>query len=329
MNINNLTNLICDKSNDFEQNNSKLKKDYLLKNINTFNIISKNISTSVGTFGTGYPYYVLDYQFKKDLPIIQEQIDYNNELISNIEEEWVCLECLKDVNYKKFPDLKKFCKPCPKMYNKLKPRRVINRLPDLDMWLIVEDGSVESSAKELSNLLNFFNIYSSDVNPIKTIKDFIEISSDIKKGVMPKKYLPIDVHIIEISKLKDLIRQIPDELNNYKKGNNLPYIPINPLSYRKEWQYDDEAYNFVLDFLYSFYPFTNNKELNNLIKNTRRQITREHSAKDLIKIVYNISPESNKRRMQTSQIIENLEEKFLNWGNKSSNNDRNMYDLEK
>lgn len=33
------------------------------------------------------------------------------------------------------------------MNDKLKPRKIINRLPDLDMWLVCEDGCVEKHKK--------------------------------------------------------------------------------------------------------------------------------------------------------------------------------------
>lgn len=69
------------------------------------------------------------------------------------------------------PDLKTICKPCPNVPDLLKPRKLINRLPDLDMWVVCEDGKVEETQKELIILLDNYNMRTSDVNPILTIDD--------------------------------------------------------------------------------------------------------------------------------------------------------------
>lgn len=123
-------------STDFEKNNTELKRKYLVWNIEAFNCIALAVSANKGSFGTGYPFYALDKDLKGDLPIIQEQIRYNRELVRDGEpfqkSIWLCESCLK-TKYSEMPDLKKICKPCPNMNDKLKPRKIINRLPDLDM----------------------------------------------------------------------------------------------------------------------------------------------------------------------------------------------------
>ena len=55
--------------------------------------------------------------------------------------------------YDIMPDLKIVCKPCPNMIDSLKPRKIINRLPDLDMWLVCEDGSIEQAQAEYGNMM--------------------------------------------------------------------------------------------------------------------------------------------------------------------------------
>lgn len=52
-----------------------------------------------------------------------------------------------------------------------------------------------------------------------------------------------------------LIEKVPDELQQAKKSGRKPYLPIRPKSFRKEWQYDDEAYNFIYDYLSAFTAF--------------------------------------------------------------------------
>lgn len=329
MKIGELTNLIANSSNEFERNNSNLKKMYFKKNIEVFNKIADVIDLSLGTFGTGYPFYILGEDFEGNIPIIEEQIRYNDELVEHSKgienKNWICAGCLKE-NYEELPDLKQICKPCPNIESSLKPRKIINRLPDLDMWVISEDGKNIEVAKELSKLLELFNVYTSDVDPVRTINDFIEISTDISNGSMPRKYLPIDTHVIEISKLKMLIKQIPKVMSYSKRNNTIPYLPIHPISYRKKWQYDDEAYNFIFDFLYSFRLFSNDKELNKLVNNVRIIIANYYNEDELVNMIYKISPDSTKRRMQTPEIRKNLEQRFSNWKNLKPEKQEDIFD---
>ena len=79
--------------------------------------------------------------------------------------------------------------------------------------------------------------------------------SSSKSKFVPKIFLPIDAHIMEQSKLEELISQVPDELRLTKLEGRKPYLPIRPKSLRKKWQYDDEAYNFIYDYLSAFTAF--------------------------------------------------------------------------
>lgn len=191
-------------STTFEKANTELKRKYLKWNIEVFNIIAASVSVSRGSFGTGYPFYVLDKDLNGDIPIISEQIRYNRQLLRDGEivqkSIWQCESCLKR-NYEIMPDLKIICKPCPNMIDSLKPRKIINRLPDLDMWLVCEDGKVEEAQTELGALLEKYNMRTSDVAPLQSLSDVVEIATNLKDGTFPKIFLPIDAHIMEQSKL--------------------------------------------------------------------------------------------------------------------------------
>lgn len=88
----------CQKSVEassiFETNNTDLKRLYILENIKKFNNMAKYVSNYNGTFGTGYPFYALDSDLKGKLPIIEEQLRYNKELLGKIKESnkiiWLC-----------------------------------------------------------------------------------------------------------------------------------------------------------------------------------------------------------------------------------------------
>lgn len=151
--IQELTGKVEKASTDFEISNTDLKRKYILWNIEVFNILAKHVSVSKGTFGTGYPFYVLDNNLQGTLPIIPEQIRYNMQLVKDgkpfQKSIWLCKSCLEE-KYSSMPDLKKICKPCPNVPKELKPRKIINRLPDIDMWLVCDDGSIEQAQTELT-----------------------------------------------------------------------------------------------------------------------------------------------------------------------------------
>ena len=70
-------------SNKFERNNfedNSIKKMYIKKNIDIINEVMQFTTGYCGSFGTGYPFYALDKNFEGELPVIQEQLRYNEEL---------------------------------------------------------------------------------------------------------------------------------------------------------------------------------------------------------------------------------------------------------
>lgn len=307
---------VRDASNKFEENNSELKRRYLIKNIYTFNFLVSKIDVSCGSFGTGYPFYALKPDLTGKLPVIGEQIRYNNELSYNASQSkskiWGCKGCLTR-NYDRMPDLKKMCKPCPNVDDGVKPRKVLNRLPDIDMWMVCKDGQLEEASRALSVLFDKFGMHTSDVDPVQTIADMQEIADDLERGVMPKKFLPIDAHIIEYSTLKELIEKVPFELELASKNGEVPYWPIHPLSYRKTWQYDDTAYNFVHDYLSTLTEFNFDETLKQLLQSTRSSIAKSYSVDELYRFLIETGPDSVKRRHETKELQERFKDRIEAW----------------
>lgn len=303
-------------STDFEQVNSELKRKYLIWNIEAFNMVASKVSVNRGAFGTGYPFYALNQDLKGTIPIIQEQIRYNRILVRDgirIQKSiWKCESCLTR-KYSQMPDLKTVCKPCPNMIDELKPRKIMNRLPDLDMWIVCEDGCVSQAEAEMSKLLEKNKMYTSDKNPLSTLEEVAKISEKLKQGERPDIYLPIDAHIIEYSKLKDLIIQVPEELSQAKKEERIPYLPIHPKSYRKQWQYDDEAYNFIYDFLSAFTAFNFTEELQKNLDEARGEISTEYAEEELFAFLLNSATEANFRRFQSIELEEIFKKKISEW----------------
>ena len=314
--IGELTNKVESASTDFEKINTELKRKYLIWNIEAFNSIASAVTVSRGSFGTGYPFYALDKNLEGTLPIIQEQIRYNRQLVIDGEPVknsiYTCKSCLEK-NYQTMPNLKIICKPCPNMQDKLKPRKIINRLPDLDMWLVCEDGCVKQAQEELSKLLEEYNMRTSDVDPISSIDDVAQISELLRSGRKPGIFLPIDTHIIEYSVLKDLINQVPEILSHAKQDGQKPYLPIHPKSFRKQWQYDDEAYNFIYDFLSAFTSFNFSEELQKSLNDSRYNIATNYTPEELFDFLLQSATSANFRRFQSIELEEYFIKRIKEW----------------
>lgn len=303
-------------STTFEKTNTDLKRRFLIWNIEAFNTIASAVSVNRGSFGTGYPFYVLDKDLKGDIPIISEQVRYNRQLVKDGEPVqksiWECKECLKK-NYATMPDLKTVCKPCPNMLDSLKPRKLINRLPDLDMWMVCKDGEVEVAQEELTNLLEKYNMRTSDVDPLKSLDEVAEIATTLKDGKFPRTFLPIDAHIMEESAMVKLIEKVPDELQQAKKSGRKPYLPIRPKSFRKEWQYDDEAYNFIYDYLSAFTAFNFPPSLEEPLKASRARVIEENTPEELFGFLMQSATPANFRRFQSYELERIFLKRVADW----------------
>ncbi len=312
---------VVESSNKFEENNFKnkdLKKMYIKKNIDIINSVMEHTTGYRGSFGTGYPFYAIDSDFKEDLPVIKEQIRYNEELRTTILnaklKKWPCESCLP-VNGPYMEDLKQICIPCPRLEKELKPRKVINRLPDIDMWMVCEDTKVEEAKKELKETFDQLGMHTSDVNPIQTFKEFKEIITDLEDGKMPIKMLPLDVHVVKYSELSNLLDQVPFTILNSSNLGEVPYLPILPDSLRKKWQKDDEAYNFTLNFLYSMTDFNFEEILKQRLDYTRNLVARQLTEEKSMEMLDLVSPDSVKRRFENKTLKKSYKRRINSWKN--------------
>lgn len=318
MTIGEITESVANASTDFEKANNATKRKYLLWNITAFNTMAKYVKASCGTFGTGYPFYALDQEKHGKLPIIPEQIRYNRQLVKNgkpyQKSIWECQSCIRE-KYSTMTDLKIVCKPCPKMPDELKPRKIINRLPDLDMWLVSQDGMVKSAQQQLTGLLNKYDMRTSDQNPLLSIEELTKIAEMIKQRRTPGIYLPMDVHIVEFSELKDLIEGVPETLRKAKADGQSPYLPIHPVSYRKIWQKDDQAYNFIYDYFSAFSEYDFIDELQEPLNATRLEIANTYTPEELFGFLVSSATPANVRRFETPELKEYFMERINGWKN--------------
>lgn len=305
-------------STDFELQNTELKRQYIVSNIIIYNKIIGLIKESKGTFGTGYPFYALKPDLTGALPVIFEQIRYNDELYKYTDEaqesfkDWFCATCLEKKSIT-MQDLKAECKKCNNMSDMLKPRKLINRLPDLDLWTVCSPSDIEILSKHIEEALKLSGFRTSDVDPVKTIYELEEIVTSLKNNEMPKNKLPIDTHIIDNVTLYTLISQIPDAIDYIYRHNRDPKLDYHPLSLRKTWQKDDTAYSFIYDYLAAFVEFNFDDEIQNLLNETRREVARKYSLDQLYDFMLVCAGDSSKRRFKSPKLKKYFDEKVSEW----------------
>ena len=145
----------------------------------------------------------------------------------------------------------------------------------------------------------------------------------LKQGKMPNSFLPIDAHIIEYSKIKSLIEQVPEELRRARKTGDVPYLPIQPKSYRKNWQYDDTAYNYIYDYLSAFTPFNFSDELQQVLDESRKEIITEYTQEQLFASLLHSATPANFRRFQSAELKDCFIKKVKGWSEaREGRNDR-------
>ena len=303
-------------SNTYEYANNETKRKYLIQIIMLYNSIVSELEGYKGSFGTGYPFYALKSDLTGELPIIQEQIRYNNELaLAAIQckcTSWECARCLK-VNGDKMADLKTICKPCQKINDSLKPRKVINRLPDMDLWMVCDEDKIDKTKIQLIDEFKKNNMRTSDVDPIHTIKDINKISRSLANNQMPKIMVPIDTHIIDYQTLLSLVEQVPEALQKASMDGTIPSLDIWPISYRKNWQHDDQPYNFVHDFLSSMTPYNFDGNLREQLERTRSIISKLYTIEQLYNFLIRTGPASVLRRHETPVLKKRFEERVTEW----------------
>jgi hypothetical protein len=303
--------IVARLSSMYELENTALKKAYTQHEIELIKNVFKLSKYYRGTFGTGYPFYAVGEDMSHNLPIILEQLRYNNELIEQCRKQdtilWACLNCLEE-RIDDFPNLKIYCKYCIDSPNELKPRKVINRIPDLDIWCVAGKGTTIKICEELSPLLEQATLTTSDVNPLQTFKDLKEIVMELQSGKMPTKHLPIDIHVVEEEILNHLIEMVPGSIGT----GNLDLL-IYPYSLRKDWNYEAEGYNFIQDFLGSFSDLGLPSETQKKLCESRNKLAKRYSVDELYAILMETATDSTKRRYETVQLQEVFKEKVKKW----------------
>lgn len=110
-----------------------------------------------------------------------------------------------------------------------------------------------------------------------------------------------------------LIEKVPDELQQAKKSGRKPYLPIRPKSFRKEWQYDDEAYNFIYDYLSAFTAFNFPPSLEEPLKASRARVIEENTPEELFGFLMQSATPANFRRFQSYELERIFLKRVADW----------------
>ena len=73
------------------------------------------------------------------------------------------------------------------------------------------------------------------------------------------------------------------------------------------------AYNFILDFLYTFTEFNFDNELQEKLNSTRTELIKNFSVDDLYSCVVGIAPKSVNRRLTNKVLEKRLVERLESW----------------
>ncbi|MBQ8451832.1 MAG: hypothetical protein IJ538_03550 [Clostridia bacterium] len=335
--VDEITQFVREISDEYEQINDLRKLAYIEKNINQLLKLGKQ-SGCEGVFGTGYPYYVLSskstFDFDEnnnpkihlktltksgEIPIVQEQLRYNKELyelgLNYKKQKYHCHKCLSQ---EVLQNLKERCYVCTFIKKEVSPRKIINRLPDMDMWYVADDDKIQQLTTNIYDSMFKLNLYPSDISPMRTINDMVEIVESLRNGESPEHFLPIDVHVVGRNYLKGLIKQIPEVFNAAYKMNTIPYIPISPYSLRRGWEKkDSDPYNFVYDFLFSFSSMGLDPELTELVDDVRYEIATKYDFDYLLETVRRHSP-LDERRLNQKELVAVLKRRIELWKNKGT-----------
>lgn len=124
----------------------------------------------------------------------------------------------------------------------------------------------------------------------------------------------LKAHIIEYETLLALVSQIPSKFYEFSLFQQVPYLPIHPYSYRKVWQHDDTAYNFVHDYLCSFTEFGNiSDELQEMLEATRSIVAENYTTEQLYEYLMSSGVPMSRARFKTPELKKYFVERVHSW----------------
>jgi hypothetical protein len=296
-----------DLARQFNADQSLIKGDYLRAQFDSFAEAASWMPGYQGVFGTGYPFYAE----REDGTVVA--IDEIDRFVGTIRDKaasdemrgvgaWVCGACQVATEHR---DLKERCRPC--VDTTLKPRDVFKALPDLDFWVIVDENNPYIEGL-LQTYMQRAGFQQSDADIYYSIKDTKSVLEGLQQGEQPEKRLPIDLHVITVSQLKQALTGVQDAV---KTGDM--YVPIAPRSLHVVWETVDEPYDFMKDFIFSFTPKDiAHEELGEMITETRKLVLQHIGPKLAEEVVKSAHPKE-RRQLGTPELGKLLLDRIESW----------------
>lgn len=204
---------------------------------NVIKSLQKHTSNVVGGFGVGFPFHSLSSE--NGIVGNPEFVRYTDSFLEKIELEkklgsvaWLCARCHEDSYFN--PD---YCSQCN--LSTIKPREVMKVMPDIDMFIIVDEVSTQSM-DDIQDISKNYSFHQSDHSLIDSLERIDSVFDHIENDSLAS-HLPTDLHVIS----KEDFFYALDELC---KGNIDPDVDIYSMYY--SWKLNKKI-SFGFDFLFS------------------------------------------------------------------------------
>ncbi len=255
----------------------------------------------LGGFGVGYPFYARSGDYFLKVGEINEHL---SKIIANIKKEskdlalqWMCPSC-QVVN--SLTNLNTKCVTCNLIQEENKPIRILSTLPDIDIFIIVENLNQETKDK-INQAVKDGHYYNSRISIKDTVKNVEGVLKSVQSGKKTPLKLPIDLNVLEYPKFTDAV-------NLMIEGEK---VVVDSVALHETW----ENYHFPIweDFIFSMQELGSlNDRLLSLVAKLRRGLVDHWGVEDLIFEVKDICPRTS-RICETREIEESLRNKLSSW----------------
>ena len=244
---------------------------------NVISTLQINIDGVVGGFGVGFPFHSLT---KSGEVIANPEFSrYSDSFLEKISIEkrlghtaWICARCHDDEFYK--PD---FCEECEQTI--IKPRDVMKVMPDVDMFVILNDIS-SNTLDDIQVISKDYSFHQSDHSALETLNRIDETFECIEQDI-PTSHLPTDLHVLT----KDDFIYAMNEIGN---GNMKPDIDIYSMYY--SWKLNKKI-SFGFDFVFSgtFNEDVCEPDIIEYVNIARKKLVQNFSQQEILDMIKNIN----------------------------------------
>lgn len=244
-------------------------------------ILRREVPYVNGGFGIGFPFHSL--KASGELIPNPDFSEYSDRFLRRLEqikalgeEAWKCCGC-QTINPKHIqPEVCKICEETT-----VKPRELMKILPDLDIFLIIDEPRQETLSM-IQNVARQYSFHQSDNDSLETLAR-IELVFENMLRNRGDVYLPVDLHVVA----KDDFLEAMDSIGRGKVDK--PMLDIRSMYY--DWTTNSKI-DFVFDFLFSgtFNPGLCDPDIMSAVFDARRRLVTIFTNEELRDIVVSKEP---------------------------------------